>query len=412
MVLPERDFTLSNLETDSDVEQHLELMRSVFGQNSRVDLQVKKWIENHPAMTRKDFHVIKHHGRIVACLNMIPSKWSVGGVELKVSELGCVATLPEYRHQGLQHMLHAEYHKQVSEQGYDLSAIEGIPYFYRQFGYEYALPLLEQTMMRLDKVPDCKINHSIRRFTQSDIPVADRLLRKAQEKFYVRTIRDRGIWRMQEETGMVAEYKFNGYVIEENQVVTAYFRTSENPAEKELFLREITDVDQTGAQSILAFLKDIGVKRGLETLVATISYQESFTKHMVATGEAKQASPYAWQLRVTDYVNMFRKMKPLFEKSLALSAYRRLTEKLNFNFYRFTIQLMIENGAIEDVQHLKTSEDRTIRASPLVFTQLLFGYRSREELQAIYPDFIVRPSHAHLVDVLFPKMVSYIHTEY
>jgi predicted acetyltransferase len=406
------DFTFHHLDTDGDLEQHLELMRKVFGQNSRVDLQVRKWIDHHPRMTLKDFFVIKHCGKIVAGLNIIPSSWSVGGIELKVSELGCVATLQEYRHQGLQQRLHNEYHRQLLDQGYDLSAIEGIPYFYRQFGYEYALPLLERTTISLDKVPEYKINHKIRPFTSQDIPQADRLLKKSQEKFYVHTIRDEGIWKMQQETGMIAEYKFDGYAVEEKGEMATYFRINYNFEEKELLLREITDVDQTATKSILGFLKDIGKQHGLSTLAATISYQDFFTQHMVAVGGIRNTRPYAWQLRVMDYLKIFQKMKPLFEERLAKSAYRRLTEKLNFNFYRYTVQLTAEDGAITDVQRLETGEARSIRSSPLVFTQLLFGYRSREELETIYPDFMVHPSHKNLVDVLFPKMPSYISIEY
>ena len=244
------------------------------------------------------------------------------------------------------------------------------------------------------------------------ISQADQLLRKSQERFYVHTIRDDGIWKMQQETGMVAEYNFDGYSVEENEEMTAYFRINYNFEEKELILREITDVDQAVAQSILGFLKDIGKQHGLATLAATISYQDSFTPHMVAIGGMREVRPYAWQLRVMDYVKIFQKMKPLFEERLAKSAHRRLTEKVNFNFCRYTIQMTVEDGVIANVQRLDASEDRSIRSSPLVFTQLLFGYRSREELETVYPDFMVLPRHEHLVDVLFPKMPSYIHTEY
>jgi predicted acetyltransferase len=410
--LAEKDFTFQHLESDEDVEQHLELMRKVFGQNARIDLQIKKWIDYHPAMTLKDFLVIKHHGKIVACLNIIPSKWSIGGIELKVSELGCVATMPEYRHQGLQKWLHDEYHKQLLEQQYDLSAIEGIPYFYRQFGYEYVLPLLEQTVIRLEKLPDYRVSHEIRPFSSRDISRADQLLRKTQEKFYVHSVRDEGVWKMQQETRMVAEYEFEGYAVEVKEGMIAYFRTSYNTEEKQLLLREITDVDQACARSILGFLKDVGAQHSLETLAATISCQESFTEHMVAVGGTKSARPYAWQLRIMDYVKLFSKMKPLFEQRLAQSTYRDLTETVNFNFYRFTIQMTLEDGVITNVRYLDTGEERAIRSSPLVFTQLLFGFRSREELETIYPDFTIRPSHKYLVDVLLPKMPSYIHTEY
>lgn len=405
------DLVFQHLESDHDVEQHLELMKAVFGVDSRVDIMARKWIDHHPAMSLSDFFVIKHRNKIVSGLNLIPSIWSIGGVQLKVAELACVATLPEYRHQGLQRRLMNKYHDRLSKQGYDLSAIEGIPYYYRQFGYEYAIPLDEQIRIKLDQIPDSPIKHKIRPFKTGDIPKAMQLLGQSQRKFYIHTIRAKDIWKMQQETEMVAEYKFEAYVVEEKGVEIAYLRLNENQPEKTLMLREVTDVDQATAQSILGFLKDIGKKRGLETLVATISGFEPFTEHMVAIGGVKQP-PYAWQMRVTDYAKLFQKIKPLLDKRLASSTYRHITEKISFNFYRYTVQLTIQDGAITGAQRLETNEDRTIRANPMVFTQLLLGYRSREELQAIYPDFIVRPSRRNLIDVLFPKMPSYIHTEY
>jgi len=363
-------------------------------------------------MTLRDFFVIKHKGRIVASLCLIPLKWSIGGVPLKVAEMGCVATLSEYRHHGLQRRLVAEYHKRVAEEGYELSAIEGIPYFYRQFGYEYALPLLEETRISLNQIPDYKPKHKIRPLAASDISRAMQLLDRTQQKFYVRAIREEGIWRMQEKTGMVAEYNFESHVVEEKGETIAYFRTSENPETKELFLREITDLDETAAHTVLGFLKEIGKKQALETLVVQTSYLDLFTGYVTALGGVKQVPPYAWQIRITDYLRIFQKLKPLFEKRLASSAYCRTTETVNFNFYRFTVQMTVKDGVVTDVQRLESSEDRTIRFNPIVFTQLLLGHRSREELEAVYPDCIVRLSHRQLVDVLFPKLPSYIHTAY
>jgi hypothetical protein len=267
-------------------------------------------------------------------------------------------------------------------------------------------------VIRLEKVPEYKVSHEIRPFSSHDIPRADQLLRKTREKFYVHSVRDEGVWKMQQETGMVAEYEFEGYAVEEKEEMIAHFRTSYNAEEKQLLLREITDVDEACARSILGFLKGMGAQHILETLAATISCQESFTEHMVALGGTKSVRPYSWQLRVMDYVKLFSEMKPLFEQRLARSTYRHLTETVNFNFYRFTIQMTFEDGVITNVQYLDTGEDRSIRSSPLVFTQLLFGFRSREELETIFPDFTIRPSHKYLVDVLFPKMPSYIHTEY
>jgi predicted acetyltransferase len=412
VALKEGEFTFQHLETADDVEQNLEVMRKVFGQNSGVDSLVKKLLDHHPTMTLNDFFVIKHHGKIVASLNLIPQNWSIDDVLLKVAELGCVATLPEHRNGGLQRRLVNEFHRQAEEQDYDLCAIEGIPYFYRQFGYEYAIPLNEETRIRLDQIPDYKSTLDIRPFTEGDIPKAMQLLAQSQRKFYIHTVRDEQIWKMQQKTGFTSESKFDGFTVEKNGNMIAYFRIGDKIEDKELMLRETVDTDYYTNRAILKFLKDKGKQREFETLTANISYLDSLSEQLVALGAIQRTPPYAWQIRIVDYVKIFQKMKTLFEKRLAVSSYCHLTEKLNFNFRRYTVQIAVEDGVIADIQRLESNEDGTIGLNPIAFTQLLLGHRSRSELEMTYPDFGIRPSHKHLIDVLFPKLPSYIHSAY
>ena len=406
------EFTLHHLETEDDIEQNLELMRKVFGQNSGVDNLVKKLIYHHPTMPLKDFFVVKHHGKIVASLNLTPVKWSIENVPLKVAEMGCVAALTEYRHRGLIRRLVNEFHRKAAEQECDLCAIEGIPYFYRQFGYEYALPLLEETRIRLDQIPDYESGLDIRPFTNEDIPEAMQLLSQSQRKFYVHCVRDKEIWEMQQKTDIASADKFEGYVVKKDGNMTTYLRIGEKPENKELILREVTDTGQYTNKAILKFLKNTGKQRGLEFLSAHTSYHDPLTEQLVALGAVQRIPPYAWQIRIIDYVKIFQKMKTLFEKRLASSTYCHLTERLNLNFYRYTVQVAAEEGAITDIHRLESNEDRTIGANPLVFTQLLLGHRSRHELEMTYPDFNVLPSHKHLIDILFPKLPSHIHSAY
>jgi len=411
--LAENDFTFHHLKTDEDIEQYLELTRVVFRPEEDVDVFVRNLIDYHPTMTLEDHFVIKHGGKIVSCLILIPVNWSIGGIPLKVAEMGNVATLPEYRHRGLIRRLVTEFHKRVADKGYDLSIIKGIPYFYRQFGYEYAIPLDPETRIKIHQIRDYEPKHDIRPFASKDIPKAMQLLKQVQKKFYVHGVRDEKIWRMQQETRMAEDPpKFEGYVVEENGEMIAYFRIVDNPKDKELVMREISEIDQRVAQSVLRFLKDRGKQRGHETLVVLASHLDSLTDYIVSIGGVKCIPPYELLIRVTDYVKMFQKMKPLFEKRLATSTYRHLTEKLNFNFRRYTVQMAVEDGKITDIQRLETNEDRTMGFNPLVFTKLLLGHKSREELEMTYPDFGVRQSHKHLVDVLFPKLPSYTHAAY
>jgi len=408
----ENDYIFQHLETEGDIEQNLEFMRKVFGQNSGVDKLVEKLIQHHPTMTLEDFFVIKHRRKIVASLNLISGKWSIGGILLNVAEMGCVATLAEHRRRGLQRRLVNEFHKQAAEKEFDLCVIEGIPYFYRQFGYEYALPLNEETRIGLDQIPDYESNMLIRSFNNEDIPKAMYLIADSQSKFYVHSIRSEQIWRIQEETGIASADRFEGYTVSKDGEMVAYLRIREKPETKELILMEVADVDQESNKAIIKFLKETGRQRRLETLVAYISYQEPLAKHLVNLGAVQRVPPYAWQIRVLDYVKIFQKMKPLFEKRLATSTSSHLTERLRFDFYRFTVQITVEDGVITGIKQTESSEDRAVCANPQVFTQLLLGYRSWDELEMIYPDFNVRPSHRHLIDVLFPKLPSYIHSAY
>jgi predicted acetyltransferase len=411
--LKKADLTVQRLETDEDIEQYFELMRNVFGEEAGVDKLAKKLIDYHPTMTLKDFFVIKHKGRIVSTINLIPVTWSIGGILLRVAEMGNVATLPEYRGKGLIRRLVDEFHKEVKDQAYDLAIIEGIPYFYRQFGYEYAVPLLEEIRMRLDQIPDGKSKIKIRPFTQKDIPRAMKLLAQSQRKFHVHSVRDKAVWEMQEKTSIASDPEpFQAFAVEEERKLIAYFRMRENPKEKELILTEITEVDQLAAQAILVFLKNFGVQRGLEILSAHISYEEPLTEHLVALGAVKRIPTYAWQVRITDCLRIFQKLKPLFESRLAASMYHRLTETLSFNFRLFTVQMTVREGMIVRIRKVDTGERSPIGLNPSVFVQLLMGYRSRQELEATFPDVRIDVSRKHLIDVLFLKLPSYIHSAY
>lgn len=408
--MQKKGFTFTKLQTNEDFKGQLELMRAVFGQNSGVDVMVRKWIKYYPEMGFKNIFAIKKGSKIIASLCLIPAKWSAGGVLLKVAELGCVATLPVYRNKGLQSWLMKEYHDEISEQAYDLSAIEGIPYYYRQFGYEYALPLQEETEINFEQAPDCSVKHKIRSFKKSDLPRAMNLHENSKNKFYVHTIREKNIWDMQYRTRLIGECKFEAYTVEENNKTIAYFRISQELERNRLVLREITDVNCKVAQSVFAFLRDTGKKRGLRNLAASISYHEPFSEYLMSIGGARRF-PYAWQLRIVNMTTIFRKIQPLFDHRLEDSLFCNVTESVRFNFYRNTVQLTLEDGIVKNIENSGICDDRSIRMNPLAFAQLLVGHRSREELEKIYPDFIVKASHKHLVDVLFPKSFSYIHTD-
>jgi len=100
---------------------------------------------DHPYTTPDDVAVVEDTSRpgrpLVACTFLWRHRWSYAGVEFGVSRPEIVASDPAYRRRGLVRAVMQMVHARGDGEGRPLSAITGIPYFYRQFGYEYVLDL-------------------------------------------------------------------------------------------------------------------------------------------------------------------------------------------------------------------------------------------------------------------------------
>ena len=73
------------------------------------------------------------------------------------------------------------------------------------------------------------------------------------------------------------------------------------------------------------------------------------------------------------------------------------------------MQLDFKKGHIEDIAKLASDalDDATACFPELTFLQLLFGFRSMDELHHVYPDCYAKNEESkHLVNALFPKKHS------
>ncbi len=74
--------------------------------------------------------------------------------------------------------------------------------------------------------------------------------------------------------------------------------------------------------------------------------------------------------------------------------------------------MRFEGGKLVAVEALGFCDRGGIRVPPLTVAPLLLGWRSREELRSIRPDLSIGRDWQHLVDILFPKVDSFIYTVY
>ena len=110
------------------------------------DVYIAAWTRDlltrpHPTFNPDDFTVVEEisTGRIVSTLNWISQTWSYEGIKFGVGRPELVGTLPEFRNRGLVRVQFDEVHQWSVQRGEMVQAITGIPFYYRQFGYEMAI---------------------------------------------------------------------------------------------------------------------------------------------------------------------------------------------------------------------------------------------------------------------------------
>ena len=95
----------------------------------------------HPGVRAEDCLLVTETatGAIVSCATLIAQQWSFGGVALDVGQPELIGTRAGFRGRRLVTALMEAMHRESAARGHHLLSITGIPWLYRQFGYELAL---------------------------------------------------------------------------------------------------------------------------------------------------------------------------------------------------------------------------------------------------------------------------------
>lgn len=137
---------------------------------------------------------------------------------------------------------------------------------------------------------------------------------------------------------------------------------------------------------------------------------ESHPAYDVSTSRLLQISkPYAYYLRVPDLLLFLHEISPALETRMLESAFAFYSGEVKLNFFRNGLNLVFKNGLLEDIQELKSNQldDTTASFPELTFLQLLFGYRSMDELDHAYADCYAKDKESGLLlSALFPKKPS------
>jgi hypothetical protein len=395
------------------------------------DAGVGAWVRSllqdpHPTFRPGDFLLVEdtRSGEIASSLCLISQTWSYGGVPFGVGRPELVGTHPDYRRRGLVRAQFELIHGWSAQRGELAQAITGIPWYYRQFGYEMALSLGGTRAGYAAQVPRLPSGepepYRLRPVTESDLPFWVQVYQQAMERYAIACVRDQALWRHELSGKDEGDANRQEFRIIETSGGEAIGLLAHRPRVRHQRLAAGTYELQPGISwlavtpSVVRYLWSTGeayAAGGPEEMEAfAFSLGAEHPVYQVFREKLPQTfPPYAWYLRVADLRGFLWHVRPTLEQRLAASWLAGHTGALRINFYRSGLRLEFQGGHLVSVEPWAPSreEDGDAGFPDLSFLQLLFGYRSLEELRHAFADcWAGRDGPRALLEALFPRRPS------
>jgi len=420
----------------TDVEELTAFNGVIHGDNEPDARRVAAWTRDlfekpHPTYNVEDFTIVEdtHTGKIVSSLNLISQTWSYGGIEFGVGRPELVGTHPDYRNRGLVRAQFEVVHQWSAERGELVQAITGIPYYYRLFGYEMAVNLdggRAGYPMHIPRLKDDeKESYAIRLAEPADIPFMMELYERGVKRSLLACQRYEPIWRYELE-GKSAENvnRLELYIVEDLAGQPLAFFGTPPFAWGDMQAAQIYEVKPgiswlAVTPSVIRFLEKLQAEHstGQENAKPFGAFgfwlgEDHPVYHVIPHRLPYTRKSYAWYLRVPDLPAFMRKIAPVLEQRLETSYLPGYTGEIRLTFYNGGLRLTFENGRLavaENYRPTPVGHEGDSAFPELTFLQLLFGYRSLDELRAAFPDIWTWKDDAYvLLNTLFPRQPSHI----
>ncbi len=397
------------------------------------DLRIAAWTRDlmsgtHPTFQVGDFTVVEdtRSRKIVSAMNLISQVWEYQGIAFKIGRPELVGTLLEYRNRGLVRAQFEIIHQWSAERGEVLQAITGIPYYYRLFGYEMGLGLGGGHIGYSAHFPvlpkEENEPYRIRKATLGDLNFLSTLYNRSTRRYLVRCIWTADLWKY--ELQGKSEKNINrlewriietldgnpiGYLahpffcwgsmmpVSAYELLPGYSWAAVTPT----VIRYLQSTGRT-------YLAQEDNQRQLDSFHFCLG-SEHPVYQAIPEKLPKIRKPYAWYLRVADLSGFLRLISPALEQRLAGSSLAGHNGDLKITFYRSGVRLAFEHGRLIAVETWKPTPVGHVGDAgfpDMTFLQLLFGYRSFDELSYAFADCWCEDYALALLNALFPKHVT------
>lgn len=382
----------------------------------------------HPTTSVGDFTLVvdtANEDRIVSSLNLISQTWTFDGIPFGVGRPELVATLPEYRRRGLVRLQMEIIHTLSASRGELVTAITGIPWYYRQFGYEMAINLHGSRQLFWERPGNNEKveeeTYRLRSAIEADIPLLHDLYRAHLGDSPIARVRNDATWRyemLDAHPESLASVKPRLIETSDGRVIGYFVPDIWGTAYGIREFGVLPGHSWRGAgRFVVRQLKreadEANESRPPEKQITNISFGlgEGHPLYAALDPELeKQVNSYAWYVRVPNIPAFLRHVAPALERRLASSVMAGHSGTMQINLYRSRFTLVWEDGRLVEVGEdfpQKAMDDGDASFPELTFLQLLFGHRSIDEIRLAYVDaFVSKGDALVLLRVLFPRRPS------
>ncbi len=390
---------------------------------------VAEWVNQHPNATEHDIAVVVDEAdTVVAGAILLRQQMDYAGVQLQVGRPELVVCHPDFRNRGYIRHIFGLLHAKSHARGDALQAITGIPYYYRQFGYGYAIDSEQQCVVHCDQIPaprPSEISITLRLADASEYRTfvalydADRLGRGLLcttpiEHSYFTNLRSGSrsvnmfdpVFICNESDGSVIGYLLvhRGNYNANIAVLGAGVRAGMS---WQRLLTPILHALASYRERIIIMSPTVTALTGITFVLDSVHPVYEQLRHGYTY---KAELPTAWYIRVPDFQRLFSAMTPILEARISHSSMVGHTGTLAIACYGQGCTLDWHDGRLSAIRNTRPAimGDGADTCLPLdTFLMVIFGRKSYAEIRQWHHEVRATVEAEQLLGILFPKQPSW-----
>ena len=391
----------------SDLEQIGELLAERGEPDDALDHRLV--VEDPPAGW-ESCAVVVDGDRVVSTATLLDERLSWGTWSCRPARSSCVATASDHEGRGLVRALMDWAHARSADRGHVVQVMIGIPYFYRLFGYEYAIDippaLAVPTRPRSTGGASCATpSWDGCGSPGGDLPALTELQDAAQARFDVRMPHSppRRRWLLEHEASTT-------WVLERAGGPVATART--RSGDEQLLVAEAAAVDPAAAEELLRHVATLAPQAPLRVVQRVGTVTGAAWHALTAADPAWLAEQY--YVRIPDPAILLDRIRPVLWNRLVAAGLDRSSGDVVLSTFRRHYRIPVEDDGLGTVETGGVMQApgvvRGAGVAPDQLAAVIFGAGVIESSR-MRPDVYPGPDRERF-DVLFPRVTADLLTYY